>query len=400
MNVQALSFNQSRVQCVDPHELTEAHLSEWRSFQSSNPALASPFLTPEFQLLVSELRPNVEVAVFEENGRIAGFLPFERQGRIGKPVGGALSDCQAVIAAPWWNWNPIDLVRGIGLSVYDFTHHRGEQAQLKPFHCVLERSHTIELERGFAAYVEECRLRGSGNMSGAPHTTLARKRRLERQLGPVRFEMYDFEPCSLRQLIAWKSLQYNRARHPSDAFARPWTVSLLERIHATRTRTFAGVLSTLSAGDTLLAAHMGMRSESVLHWWFPAYDPNPSYLKFSPGLILLLELCRAANEFGIRTIELGPGDEPYKLLVANGQIDVGAGFVGCTSIPLSCRRLLHRALDTVIYLGSDPTVLWLGRLLGRLESRSRYDDFNTCLFALAQKANALACTRAAANRDQ
>jgi CelD/BcsL family acetyltransferase involved in cellulose biosynthesis len=335
-----------KAELVKPTELTEEHLAEWRSFQNCSAALASPYLTPEFTRLVSQLRPNVTIAVFEESGRIAGFFPFEQRGKTGTPVGGALSDCQAVIAAPWWDWDPIELIQAAGLSVYDFTHHRAEQSPLRAFQRSVHISHTIDLTPGFDAYVRQCRDRwrqASSSISGLPHQTMARRQRVERRIGPLRFAMHDPNPQSLRHLIEWKRQQYSRTS-AADIFDRPWTNELLERIHATQSGTFAGVLSTLSVDNKIIAAHMGMRSRSVLHWWFPAYDLAQA--KFSPGLILLLELCRRAEEFGIRTIELGYGDEPYKLLVANSGIPLATGFVGQPSLEIRYREFVrfHRRL--------------------------------------------------------
>ena len=100
------THNELRVELLNPHDLTQDYLSEWRLFQSFSPALASPYLTPEFARLVCESAPMSWWQFSRKSGRTAGFLPFERRGRTGKPVGGALSDCQAVIAAPWWDWNP------------------------------------------------------------------------------------------------------------------------------------------------------------------------------------------------------------------------------------------------------------------------------------------------------
>jgi CelD/BcsL family acetyltransferase involved in cellulose biosynthesis len=369
-----------KVELLKPIDLAETHLAEWRYFQNSSAALASPYFTPEFTCLVSQVRPNVMVAVFEENGRIAGFFPFEQRGRTGSPVGGILSDCQAIIAAPWWDWDPIDLLRATGLCVYDFTHHRAEQGPLKPFHRVVENSHTINLARGFEAYVKGCRDRGRmpGTTASLPHEILARVPRFERQLGPLHFEMHDPNADTLRQLIEWKRQQYHRTG-AVDVFARLWSNSLLERIHATQTRTFAGVLSTVSAGDRIVAIHMGMRSASVLHWWFPAYDVEMA--KFAPGLILVLEACRRAEEFGIRTIELGYGDEPWKLPIANGAIPVASGFIGLPSGALGYRQFLlglYQSLDTVSRLPMGPVARWPGKVIRRLE-RLRLEGFSQFL---------------------
>ena len=356
-----------RAKVLDPRDLSEAQLSEWRSFQDSSPALASPYLTPEFVRAASEVRRDISVAVYEEGRRTAGFFPFQRRGRVAKPVGGPLSDCQAVIAAPGWQWDPKGLVRAAGLSVYEFTCHRAEQSPLAPFFRAMDISPTIDLQRGFDAYVQECRERGRqtpGASSGLPHHTMARMRRLERQLGPIRFAMHDPGPEPLRRLIAWKSEQYRRSGY-ADVFAHRWTVELLERIQATRTATFAGVLSTLHVGDRIVAAHMGMRSATVLHWWFPAYDMAEA--KFSPGMILLLELSRAAAECGIRTIELGPGDEPYKRLVANDGVPVAAGFVGPASLAVLYRQFRYASSAWAARLPIGPAARWPERVFRRLD---------------------------------
>jgi CelD/BcsL family acetyltransferase involved in cellulose biosynthesis len=124
------------------------------------------------------------------------------------------------------------------------------------------------------------------------------------------------------------------------------------------------VLSTLRIGDQLVAAHMGMRSHNVLHWWFPAYDKQ--FAKVSPGLILLLELTRTAAAMGIREIELGPGDEPYKELVANNQIMIASGFIGSASVPLWLRYMAHKAEKMAIRLPIAQRT-WPGRLVRRID---------------------------------
>lgn len=357
----------ARVRVVRPEDLSDREVDAWRRFQGLSPALESPYLCPEYVRLVASVRPGVAVAVAERGGETAGFFPFQRRGAVGKPVGGPLSDCQAVLAAPWWEWDPEALVRAAGLSVQDFTHLRAEQRAFAPFHRAVEVSHTIDLRRGFDDYVKGRKEHGPRlpqASSGLPHQTLERARRLERRHGPLRFTMHDPDPAMLRRLIAWKSAQYERTGVP-DVFARRWTVDLLERIHAARSPHFAGVLSTLSVGGTTVAAHMGMRSASVLHWWFPAYDI--AHAKLSPGAILLMETCRHAACAGIRTVELGAGAEPYKLLVADGGIEVAAAFVGSASPPFWYRHARYAVEAFAARLPIGPAARLPGKLFRRLD---------------------------------
>lgn len=349
-----------RLKYVDPADITDDQLALWRSFQRSDPLLESPYLSLEFARIVASIRKGVTVAVLEVDGEVVGFLPFLRRGRIGHPLAGNLDDCQAIIAAPGREWDPPTLVRAAGLSVYDFTYLRAAQRPFVPFHRRSAPSHVIDLAEGYDAYVRE---RAAAGHHVLNKRTREKARSLERR-GPLRFKMHDPDPRSLRRLLDWKSQQYRRNRL-QDRFARRWTVELLERIHATRTDTFSGVLSTLSVGDRLIAAQMGMRSTSVLHYWFPAYDTE--FSKFSPGVILLNELCRASAAAGIRAIELGPGDEPYKFGFANAAIPTASGFVGSFSLPYLHRRMRYSIEDMAMRLPIGRFRLWPEKLFRRID---------------------------------
>src|SRR5258707_9424166 len=104
-------------------------------------------------------------------------------------------------------------------------------------------------------------------------------RRMEREIGPLRFVSHSNDRQLLGQVLAWKSQQYRRTGW-RDLFARGWGRALVERIHGIQSESFAGLLSLLYAGDSLVAGHMGMRSRNIWHYWFPAYDRK--YAKFSP----------------------------------------------------------------------------------------------------------------------
>ncbi|WP_368414697.1 GNAT family N-acetyltransferase [Falsiroseomonas sp.] len=360
------------VTLVAPPDLDEADLAAWRRFQGQDTALASPFLCPDFTRIAAEVRRGVEVAVMRQDGAALAFLPFERRGRTGGPVAGAMSDCQAVLADARLDLDVRALVRAAGLSVHDFTFAREAQAPFRPFHRSLCTSHLIDLSAGFEAYLRERREAGRflpDGSSGLPHHALQRARRLERQAGPLRFALHDPDPATLRRLIDWKRQHYRRTGAP-DVFARRWTVELLERIHAMQSPSFAGVLSTLSVGRQVIAAHMGMRSRDVLHWWFPSYDIAQA--RHSPGIILLVELCRAAAQQGIRIIELGPGDEGYKLLMANARIPMAAGhIVARPSLSASWRGIRHGMEGIAARMPLGRYAGWPAKLFRRVETAMR-----------------------------
>ena len=115
---------------------------------------------------------------------------------------------------------------------------------------------------------------------------------------------------------------------------------MVELIHARNERDFSGMLSVLYAGDAVVAAHFGLRSQTVLHWWFPTYDPR--FARYSPGLVLLLNLIQQAHSLGLREIDLGKGYERYKGSFANAHVAIAEGSVECPSVLSRLRRIRRK----------------------------------------------------------
>ena len=371
------------VTIVRPHELDANHVVEWRRLQRLDPVLESPYLCPEFIQIAAQVRPGIVVAIAEEAGRPVAFLPMQVRRGVAGPVASPLSDCQAIISQHEWCGDAREMLRAARIVAYDFNHQRMQPA-LESYHKAVFPSPVIDLSDGFTAYVAAMRERGrhlaavkrthsedakpEANQTGRPHQTIKKARWVQQHMGPIGFTLHEANHDTLATLIEWKRRQYQQGGEVLpllDIFSGQLDLrELLERICTTQSNDFAGVLSTLRIGDQLVAAHMGMRSHNVLHWWFPAYDKQ--FAKVSPGLILLLELSRTAAANGIREIELGPGDESYKELVANSQIMVASGFVGSASVPLWLRYLAHGAEKMAIRLPIAQRT-WPGRLFRRMD---------------------------------
>jgi CelD/BcsL family acetyltransferase involved in cellulose biosynthesis len=119
----------------------------------------------------------------------------------------------------------------------------------------------------------------------------------------------------------------------------PWMRQVVERMIDVSTPTFGGLLSVVYAGDQVAAVHFGMRSGTIWHYWFAAYSHELQ--RYSPGLIILLEMLKAAPGLGIQTITLGQGDEAYKLRYATGSTPLASGSVDC--------RLTRRLTNAIWY---------------------------------------------------
>jgi CelD/BcsL family acetyltransferase involved in cellulose biosynthesis len=309
-----------------PAELTAADRAAWASLQSQGWAsghreLANPFLAPEFTEAVARFRSDVRVAVLREAGEPAAFFPFQRGALgVGRAVGLGLSDCQGLVYGPGFRWDARELLRACGLAVWEFDHLAAGQPPFQAGATGAYASPVMDVERGYEAYLTQLRAQAAK----FTRTTLAKERRLGRDVGPLRYVHDERDPAALRTLMDWKSAQYRRTGR-SDRFARPWIVELVRELARSHDARFAGLLSVLYAGDAPVAAHFGLRGERVLACWFPAYDP--AFAKYSPGLVLHLRMARGAAEDGLSYLDLGRGDKEYKNALKTGELTVFEGRV-------------------------------------------------------------------------
>jgi CelD/BcsL family acetyltransferase involved in cellulose biosynthesis len=330
-----------KVRPARPAELSADQRATWDAILDADPSLASPYLCHEFVAAVGRVRDDVFVGVMEEGGRTLGFFPYQRgRGGVAGPVAGRLSDCQALIAPAEIEFRPDDLLRDCGLRIWDFDHLLASQTWFAPHHRAVSPSPTVDLSGGFERYREERRRAGSGRLD----QFLRKSRKLAREKGELRFEMEAAEPAALERVFAWKSQQCRRTG-VVDFFAWPWTRALVTALHAERGARFAGMLSTLHAGDRLVAAHFGMRSRRVLHWWFPVYDE--AFGRYSPGGVLLVKLAESAAGAGLATIDLGKGEDAYKGSFANGAVALAEGSVRLPSLVSAWRSLAETTASAV-----------------------------------------------------
>jgi CelD/BcsL family acetyltransferase involved in cellulose biosynthesis len=332
-----------RVNLIPGKAIDGALVRQWRALQESNPDLQNPCFAPEFTQAVAAARNDVEVAIIEELGNFVAIFPFQRKaGGRAIPVGGIVSDYQGLICPPNFSCDSRELLKTCGLISWDFDRLLATQQSFKPFHKLCEPSALIDLSHGYDAYVAERRAAGTEQIKKCMNLM----RRLELEIGPIRFVPHSPDRSMLAKVLAWKSQQYRKTGW-RDLFALKWGRSLVDGIHATQSDSFAGMLSLLYAGEKLLAGHIGMRSRSVWHYWFPAYDPQ--FAKYSPGLILLLKMAEHAPQIGLRTIDLGTGLTLYKRRLMNASISVAEGSVERPSW-LSFLRAARRKAKRLVHI--------------------------------------------------
>jgi CelD/BcsL family acetyltransferase involved in cellulose biosynthesis len=286
--------------------------------QASDPRLASPFFSAGFLALIATLSDRVRVGVVRRGDRIVGIFPFQvvTDGS-GEPLGHPTSDFHGIVTAPGTPLDAQGLLRGCGLRSWTFHHLLAHQELFRPYHASMRTSPYLDLRGGLGSYVRGRREAGTRQILQIE----ASHRKLQAHCGEVRFIPHTDDAAVFARLREWKEDQFRRLGILEKSTPRLW--SLLGALCRTQSEDFAGMLSALYAGDQLIAAHAGMRSATVWHYWYPVYDSR--FARYQPGLVLLLEMARHASVAGLTRIDLSAGDELYKARLANGAELVARG---------------------------------------------------------------------------
>lgn len=320
-------------------ELTPDLVSLWKSFCENNPLYHSPFYWPQFTQAVARARGDVRIAIIEERGDVVGFLPFHltRSG-VGKPVGGQLNDYQGPILAPGSSVEPRVLLDAAGISCYDYNHLPVSFGKLTAEAHTHSISPQMDLGEGYDAFVA----RKDSSWTKAKREIRRRYRKTERDIGPIRFTFHATDESIYQRHLEMKNALYARIgtqfRLRSD-----WIGDVLAELRHHADPEFAGVMTALHAGDRLIAAHFGLRTQNVWHWWFPSYELE--YYKLGPGINLVDQCAMAAAENGISLIDFGRGDGAFKLLFADRHVDLCEGAI---TRPGSLVKLVRQGTNSVV----------------------------------------------------
>ncbi|MCP4782958.1 MAG: GNAT family N-acetyltransferase [Fuerstiella sp.] len=316
-------------------ELSEHQIASWIKLLPNNGVLDCPCMRPEYALFAGRVLPNIEVAILSADGSDVGFFPFERHtGDLGLPIGRFLSELHGVVAAKDTIWDADELIRECGLKAWQFDHLIAEQEPFQQHHSFTDDSFYMDLNDGFESYCADRKSAGSSVIKQAAR----KERKLEREVGPVRVAAHTTEKSAWNALAEWKSAQLLRLGY-SDMFRLDWVNALLEELRPVDEDEFGPLLSTLHAGDELVAVQLGLRSPTAATSWIPTFDHD--YAKYSPGLILQLKLADWAANEGIHRFDLGRGENQTKLSLASDAFDIAVGSVD--------HRFVRRTLTQTYY---------------------------------------------------
>lgn len=318
-----------RLETVHPRELSASDAALWRAHQMSDPALQSPYLTPDWAQLVGSVRDDARVCVIQDG---AGFFGAQRLSRFAAMgMGAPISDYQGVVGLADLPVNGADLCRALKVGRIDLTHAPAGQAVLKGAVAGQEGSWIANVAGGRDLYEAALKDRRSEFV----RQTDKKRRKLERDQGHVEFRAQSAERADFETLMAWKNAQLKRTGQP-EIWATPWIAQTLNGCFETRGTQFGGALFTMSIKDKLVAGAFCLRSPRVLHFWVVAHDSE--YDSYSPGVQLARWIAGWAGDHGIHELDFGPGDYQYKRQLSTGQRMLERGVVAGNSWSATVRR--------------------------------------------------------------
>lgn len=181
-----------------------------------------------------------------------------------------------------------------------------------------------------------------------------KQRGLEAKLGPLSFVLQDQRAEVFDRCVQWKSAQYVRTGL-KDMFADGNNVRMFRELH----RKGALLVSSLSAGSQLLAAHFGAMVDGVFYSWVAAYDPQHS--THSPGALLLEFILQESWRRKDVEFNFLIGDQEYKWFYATHTRVIGA--VGDVPLGMRFARAAKRPVKKA--LAHFPRLLLFSRKLKR-----------------------------------
>lgn len=146
----------------------------------------------------------------------------------------------------------------------------------------------------------------------------ARRRNLEQRYGPVRLDTVSQHPALAQAVAGLWAMREDAWRrrgqyHQLAAASRgPGWARFLDELAARGASDGLPMVARLMAGDTAVAAALLLAGGGGRVWYYLCtYDP--AYAPFGPGVILLTECVRYCLGRGLAVLDLGRGDETYKV---------------------------------------------------------------------------------------
>jgi CelD/BcsL family acetyltransferase involved in cellulose biosynthesis len=355
-----------QIDVVRPWELTAHAVERWEALRAADPTLETPFLSPHWARAVARAQGPVaddrglRVVVLGGLADPKGFMAVRTSAFTAMPPGAPMCDYQGLVAEAGLEIDPRRIVEALGVGRLDFSHMLESQAAFAPMARGRDDSWVVDVADGFAAYAAERRAAGVNALKD----TDRKRRKVERELGPITFTAFSRSRADFDQLTTWKRDQW-RATGQTDVFAAGWPLRLVRDLFAGRDPDFGGVLFTLHIGDRLAAAQMNLRGGRTLHSWIIGHDAE--FERCSPGMLLFQDILRWMDDVPYSRLDLGAGAYRFKRELANQMVGVTHGFVGGLSAASLMRETAYALRKAAEALPLGPVSELPGKAMRRLD---------------------------------
>ncbi len=329
-----------QIDVVRPWELTAFAVERWAALQAADPATDSPFLSPHWPRAVARAQDSethgrgLRVAVLGGLKDPKGFIAAKVGAFTAMPAGAPMNDYQGLVAEPGLVVEPRQIAEAFGVGRFDFSHMLESQAAFAPLARGRDDSRVIDVSAGYAAYEAERKAAGVSALKD----TDRKRRKVERDLGPITFTAFSRSTADFDRLVAWKQGQW-QATGQTDLFSAGWPLALVRNLFASRDPDFGGALFTLHIGDQLAAAQLNLRGGRNIHSWIIGHDH--AFERYSPGMLLFQDILRWMDTAPYSRLDLGAGDYRFKRELANVKVGVTHGFIGAPSAAALVRETAY-----------------------------------------------------------
>ncbi|MDJ0673961.1 MAG: GNAT family N-acetyltransferase [Calothrix sp. MO_167.B42] len=164
------------------------------------------------------------------------------------------------------------------------------------------------------------------------------QRKLAKDVGSITFRWQDTREEVFDFCIKFKSTQFHSFH---KLFAQPSNVNFFIEL----AKQGLLVVSSFSAGETLVAANLGALWQGRFYYWIPTYDPQ--YASYSPGRLMLLSILENSYEQKHQEFDFLIGREIYKWHYAtHTRLISGIGGTWKNSVNGWLKKYLIRFPDT------------------------------------------------------
>jgi len=201
-----------RLETIHPRALDGATEAAWRALQAADPALASPYLTPDWARLVGEARPDARLVLLREEGELRGVLGAQRTSRFAAMgLGAPIADYQGLIAPADLGVSPAALCKALNVGRIDLSHAPTSRSYFARAEQGKDGSWIVDTAMGLDAYRATQKER-----RGEAMRQLDKKlRKLTREHGaPVLCALSD-NAAHFETMMGWKRAQLVRTGQPA-----------------------------------------------------------------------------------------------------------------------------------------------------------------------------------------